>query len=111
MPSPEVDIESLRDEVEREGTVKLYVGTDVEFEEEAVDGMTVRGLFRKTGAIERIESLMERQREKGKTVEGTIVHVRSNGTTKKYDSIESALDVALQPDAVVKVSFKIGTNL
>lgn len=108
---PEVDIESLREEVERTGTVKLYIGNDVEYEEEAVDGMTVRGLFRATGAIDRIDSLMERQREKGKSVEGVIVHVRkpSDGT-KKYNSVDEALDVPLEPDAVIKVSFKIGTN-
>jgi len=111
------DLDNLRsDVIEARGEVNLQLGTDYEWTQEFTadaDGMTFRGLLNATGAATKIEALKERQEQKGKTIEGIIVHIKSTGRSgrpRKFSSLSAAYDYVLQPGDQIKVTFKIGTN-
>lgn len=113
------ELDDLRDDViEARGEVTLQLGTDFEWTTDLgeftadADGQTFRGLLRTTGAAEKIEQMKARQEEKGKTIEGIVVHIKSAGPgrPRKFDSLTAAYDYVCQPGDVYKVTFKIGTN-
>ncbi len=116
MPRATRDLETIRSDVlGARGTVQLQLGTEDEWNldfEADCNGQTFRGLLGKTGAAEKIEQLRRRQAEKGKSIEGIVVHVKSVGAgrPKKFDSLSEAYDYVLQPGDRIKVTFMIGTN-
>ena len=110
------ELDNLREDVmSGRGEVTLQLGTDSEWNLDLAaeaDGMTFRGLLNKTGAATKIEQLKERQEEKGKNIEGIVVHWKTAGPgrPRKFDSLTAAYDEPVHPGDQIKVTFKIGTN-
>lgn len=111
------ELDNLREDViEARGEVSLELGTDYAWTEEFTadaDGMTFRGLLNRTGAAKKIEELKARQADKGKSIEGIIVHIKTPGRAgrpRKFSSLSAAYDYVLSPGDQIKVTFKIGTN-